>query len=295
MRRSTQIQGVVILVLLVGVLAISYAAAREDHRGTLTISFLNVGEGNATFIEAPSGRQVLIDGGPDASVLRQLGSAMPWYDHSIDIVVSTSPDADDATGLVDVLERYDISYILRSSVESTAPIWRAFKNAVAADEKKGTKTVIAQRGQILDLGSGAYIEILSPDRNVAGSTAAEGCVVARVVYGATAFMLPCDASQGVEKYLAMLDGSTSLTAGGDHLKADVLEAGHQGAKTSSSPIFVGYVAPAYAVYSHGCNDKSGNPAGDTVATFAKFKVATFDTCADGTVTFVSDGQTARYK
>jgi competence protein ComEC len=281
MRKSVRVKGIVILALFVLVLCIWYAAWREDARGRLTVSFLNVGQGDAVYIEAPSGRQVLIDGGQGGSVLRALGSVMAPWDRSLDVVIATSADQDDVSGLIDVLQRYTVDTIIQSGVENSTPVWNLFEKEAAA-----TKIITARRGQIVDLGKGAYLEILSPDRPVPGVSSAEGCVVARLVYGKTAFMLPCDAPQGVENYLAMLDGIS--------LKSDVLLAGHNGAKTSSSPIFVGYVAPQYAVYSRGCDSKF-TPNAATVSTFAKFNVQTLDTCADGTITFVSDGQTVARK
>src|SRR3989344_6738604 len=78
MRRSVQIKGVAILALLMLTLCIWYAVIQEDRRGLLTVSFLDIGQGDAIFIEAPSGRQVLIDGGPGASVLQRLGEVIPW-------------------------------------------------------------------------------------------------------------------------------------------------------------------------------------------------------------------------
>ena len=80
MRRSLQIQGVAILALLVLAGGVWYAALREDRARRLTVSFLNVGQGDAIFIDAPSGRQVLIDGGPSGGgLLRRLSAVMPFY------------------------------------------------------------------------------------------------------------------------------------------------------------------------------------------------------------------------
>src|ERR1700690_1208445 len=116
MRRSARIVGVAIVALFILSSCIWYAALREDRRGLLTVSFLDIGQGDSIFIDAPSGRQVLIDGGPDGTVLRRLGQVMPFYDHSIDVVIGTHPDADHIAGLIDVLQRYDVSYIVQSSV-----------------------------------------------------------------------------------------------------------------------------------------------------------------------------------
>ncbi len=280
---SARIVGVAIVVLAMAAGGIWSAAFSADRHGMLTVAFLNVGQGDSIFIEAPSGRAVLIDGGPDTSVLRQLGAMMPWYKRSIDVLIATHPDADHITGLIDVLERYKVSYVVQSSVLGDTPIWDTLESTIADDTKKGTKVVTATRGQVIELGGGAYLQVLSPDRSVPDVDTNDGCVVTRLVYGATSFMLPCDAPQDIEDYLVYLDGK--------NLQSTVLKAGHHGSDTSSSPIFVGFVNPQYAVYSRGCDNKYGFPSPQTVATFKQFNIPTLDTCIDGTVIFTSDGQT----
>lgn len=297
MRRSSVI--ILVTILFLGVLAtvVWSAVLHEDRRGLLTVSFLDIGQGDAIFIDAPSGRQVLIDGGPDASVLRELGSVMSWYDHSIDILVATHPDKDHIAGLIDVLERYKVGSLFQSSVQGSTAIWNTLEKTIAERQQKGMHVAIAKRGQIVDLGGGAFLEILSPDRAVPSIDTNVGCVVTRLVYGNTSFMLSCDAPRAVEDYLVYLAPTSfdktqdgSLGTSDSSLKADVLKAGHHGSRTSSSPLFVGYVDPRYAVYSRGCDNSYGHPNEETIATFARFAIPTEDTCKQGTVTFVSDGK-----
>lgn len=280
MRRSTRILGAVLILsaLLTGL--VWYAALREDRRGLLTVSFLDVGQGDAIFIEAPSGRQVLIDGGPGTVVLRRLSKNMPWWDRSIDVVVATHPDADHVGGLVDVLERYRIGAVIRSSVEGDTGISDALTAAV---EEEAAEEITAARGQVVDLGGGAYLQILFPDRPVPGIDTNMGSVVARLVYGDTSFMLTGDAPVAIEEYLVALSTSS--------LKSTVLKAGHHGSDTSSSLSFIGYVDPEYAIFSRGCGNRYGHPAPEVVERFARFRIQTLDTCEEGTIAFVSNGQT----
>ncbi len=298
MRRSAQIKGIAVGILLLVALGVWYAIFLEDREGLLTVSFLDVGQGDAIFIDAPSGRQILIDGGLGSVILRRLAEVVPWYDRSIDVVIPTHPDADHVGGLIDVLDRYKVSLIVRSSVEGNTKVARALMDKI---QQENAQEVTAVRGQIIDLGKGAYLEVLSPDRSVPHVETNTGCVVVRLVYGETAFMLSCDAPQSIENYLVALDGSTrlttgsstSLTAGGSGLKSDVLKVGHHGSKNSSSLIFLGFVHPAYAIYSRGCNNRYGHPAPEAVARFAQLGIPTLDTCTQGTITFVSDGKTVR--
>ena len=287
MRASARIVGVAIVVLAITAGGIWSAAIHANRGGILTVSFLNVGEGDAIFIQAPSGRTALIDGGPDTGVLRQLGAVIPWYTRSIDVVIPTHPDADHITGLIDVLERYNVSYIIQSSVLGDTPVWNSLENEIKKSAEQGTKVITAMRGQVIDLGNGTYLEVLMPDRNVPNVDTNVGCVVTRLVYGATSFIFSCDAPQNIENYLVYLDGK--------NLHSDVLKAGHHGSANSSSPPFVGFVDPQYAVYSRGCDNKYGFPASSTVATFKQMNIPTLDTCTDGTVTFTSDGETVNKK
>lgn len=258
-------------------------AFREDRAGILRVSFLDVGQGDAILIDSPTGRQVLIDGGPaDGGVVRRLGALLAWHDRAIDVVIPTHPDADHIAGLIDVLARYQVGLILRPSVSGETETARALVETL---RQEGAAQIVAERGQVIDLGRGAYLEVLTPDRDAARIATNDGCIVTRLVYGDTAFLFPCDAPQAVEKYLVSLDGSA--------LKSDVLKAGHHGSRTSSAPLFVGYVDPVRVVYSRGCDNDFGFPHQETRDTFRRFGIEELDTCTEGTITFESDGRSVR--
>ena len=227
---------------------------------------------------------MLIDGGPNRSVLRELSKVMPWYDRTIDVVLATHPDADHIGGLPDVLSHYKVGLIIRSSVTDNGGADSvALEKSAAEEGKEGAKRLTAMRGQIIDLGSGAYLEILFPDRPVPHIDTNTGAIVARLVYGEASFMLTGDSPKEIESYLVKLDG--------DELHSDVLKAGHHGSRTSSGPLFVGFVGPVYTVFSRGCDNKSGHPHQEVIDLMAKFGIPTLDTCKEGTITFVSDGKT----
>ncbi|MDO8561618.1 MAG: MBL fold metallo-hydrolase [bacterium] len=282
MRKSVKITWYALLALLFFTACVWYAVLREERRGFLTVFFLDIGQGDSILIEAPSGRKVLIDGGQGGVVLRELSKIIPWYDRTIDVVIPTHPDADHIGGLVDVLPRYKVGMIIHSDVEGDTATAAALSDEMA---REGAELIIATRGQIVNLGDGAYMEILFPDRSVKSVDTNTGCVVARLVYGKTSFMLPCDAPKEIENYLVRLDGTD--------LHSDVLKAGHHGSKNSSSELFVGFVNPTYGIFSRGCNNKYGHPAAEVVALFESLGIPTQDTCKDGTITFVSDGETVR--
>ena len=272
-------------VLVLTTLGVIQALVHESRNGILTVTFLDVGQGDAIFIDAPSGRQVLIDGGAiDGGVLRELSGVLPWYDRTIDVVIPTHPDADHIAGLIGVLARYEVEHIVYPGVEGDTDTARQL---MAAIRREGASDSTARRGQVIDLGAGAHLEILWPERDVPGMGTNDACTVARLVYGETAFMLPCDAPQTIEKYLVSLDGEA--------LRADVLKAGHHGSDTSSAPLFVGFVDPRWVVYSRGCDNTFGHPSAATIATVQRFGIPALDTCEEGRITFVSDGREVRRK
>jgi competence protein ComEC len=281
MQRSSAILLITISVLLVVVLVVGSALLREMRAPMMRVSFLDVGQGDAVFIEAPNGRQMLIDGGKSRAVIRQLSHVMPWYDRTIDVVLATHPDADHIGGLPDVFKRYRVGLILESSVRDEDGVdAEAFEKA-AADE--GAERLVAERGQVIDLGGGARLEILFPDRGVPGIETNTGSVIVRLVYGEISFMLTGDSPKAIEEYLVRLDGKS--------LESEVLKVGHHGSRTSSAFSFVGFVSPEFAVYSRGCDNSYGHPHDEVKEVFAKFGIPTVDTCEGGNITFISDGKT----
>ncbi len=109
-----------------------------------------------------------------------------------------------------------------------------------------------------------------------------GSIIARVVYGDTAFLLTGDSPKEVEQYLVRLDA--------EGLASNVLKAGHHGSRTSSGLAFLGFVGPEFGVFSRGCDNEYGHPHEEVRASFARFGIPTLDTCDDGRITFVSDGR-----
>ncbi|MEK7185391.1 MAG: MBL fold metallo-hydrolase, partial [Patescibacteria group bacterium] len=130
-----------------------YAVWRESRGDLLTVAFLDIGQGDAIFVEAPNGNQMIIDGGPNASLLRELGKVMPFYDRTIDVLVVTNPDKDHFAGFVDVLKRYQVDLVIESGTKNDSEIYKTFDAAV---KKEGSKRVIAKRGMSLVLDDGAH-------------------------------------------------------------------------------------------------------------------------------------------
>lgn len=270
--------------LCAGTIFVWYAVAAEERAGKLTVVFLDIGQGDAIFIESPTGNQVMIDGGPPGSVLRPLGKVMPFYDRTIDMLIVTNPDKDHFAGFLDVLRAYKVGAVMEPGTTGASAEYGAFEALVEAES---VQKLLARRGQKIQLGGGATLDILFPDRDVAGMNTNDGSIVARLSYGNTSVLFTGDAPQNIEHYLVALDGKK--------LKSDVLKVGHHGSRTSTSAEFVGVVAPSTAVISDGKNNTYGHPHQETLDTLAQFGTSVRRTDLLGTIVLVSDGETVKLR
>lgn len=116
-----------LVLLLIG---ISFSAFPDNN--TLVIYFCDVGQGDATYIRFPDGQDMLIDGGPGYKILDCLGKAMPFYDRHINVVVLTHPQQDHMFGLIPVIERYSVDYLVSSPAGNTSQTYQKFKDLVDA-------------------------------------------------------------------------------------------------------------------------------------------------------------------
>lgn len=122
-----------VLIVLIGVACVVWWATVSIRPGVLTVAFLDIGQGDSILIQSPTGRRLLVDGGPDGAVLRELATVLPWYSRRIDVVLATHPDTDHIGGLPDVLSRYDVSYIIDNSVRHDTPSVESFLKASAIE------------------------------------------------------------------------------------------------------------------------------------------------------------------
>jgi competence protein ComEC len=252
---------------------------------TLTVSFLDVGQGDAIFIESPTGKQMLIDGGANGAVLRELGKVMPPWDRTIDIILATHPDADHIGGLSSIFERYEVKhYFLSGAIKNTNPV-KELEGSVV--HESGLMSHVSHRGTTIDMGGGVLVEILYPDRDISQLDANEASAVVKVSYGTTSFLFTGDAPQWVENQLVFLDG--------DRLRSTVLKSGHHGSNTSNSPLFLHTVDPDYVVISAGKDNRYGHPHKDVVLHIEESGATMLSTIDDSTIIFTSNGKEVHRK
>ena len=273
-----------LIVLIFLTIFFFYLWRKESGEHVLTVAFLDIGQGDAIFIEAPNGNQVLIDGGPGKSILRELGAVMSFSDRSIDVVLATHPDADHIGGLPDVFLNYEVSLFMEPGVDAETELYKEVKGKMERSKNGKIKEILARRGMRVDLGGGVALEILYPTGDVSNWETNDASIVVRLVYGETEFMFTGDAPMKTERALMYLDPSF------ENMNSDVLKVGHHGSKTSTSPEFVSAVSPEYAVISVGSENRYGHPTAQVLETLQKEKIKILRTDTEGRVVFKSDGE-----
>lgn len=256
------------------------ALAAAEASGSLTMRFFDVGQGDAIFIETPSGRQIVIDGGPSDRIVSKLSEELGFWDRDLDLVVLTHPEADHVSGLVDVLRQFRVGAVLTSGAVRNLPEAREFARIL---EATSIPTIFAHAGHVFDFGDGAVLAVLNPATSVAGETLEQTNdvgVVNRLVFGETAYLFMADASSVVEG---------RLVVGGAQVAADVLKVGHHGSKYSSSALFLRAVHPQVAVMQVGANNPYGHPTPETLGRLQDAHAKVYRTDEQGDVTVASDG------
>jgi len=250
----------------------------QNSNKKLTFAVLDVGQGDAIFIESPTGVQILVDGGPPKKVMSKLTRVLPLFDRSIDAMIITNPDADHIAGFLDVLKMYKVGQVFEAGTYNDSKIYQNLKEET---KNKNIPNSLAKKGMRLDIGDGAVIDILFPDRDVSDWTTNDGSVVAKLTYGNTSIMLTGDATAETEKII-LQEYSTEF------LDSDILKVAHHGSKTSSSREFIQIVSPEYAIISDGKNNKYGHPHQTTIDILDSFGAKILRTDQLGTIIFSCD-------
>ena len=265
---------------IAAILIITWLFSQPD--GDLHVYFLNVGQGDATFIQTPSGRQILIDGGAYPTVLNDhLGRIIPFWDRDIDLVIASHPDADHITALPGLFNRYQVGRLITNGQTVDEQSAQALLAAAAENE-----TVVHQvtAGEVIAIEDGVKVAVLNPAAGVQAQIEEhdnDRSVALRLTYGDFSLLLTGDASEIAEKKM-LVDGQP--------LSAVVYKAGHHGAKSSSSAEFLEVVRPQYVVVSAGEDNRYGHPHQEVLQRVSDVGAAVLRTDELGTIELISNGQ-----
>lgn len=265
---------------------------------TLKIIHCDVGQGDASYIRFPDGKDMVVDGGPNDAVISCLSKHMPFYDRHIDIVLLTHPQKDHMQGLLTILDRYEVGVFIRSDIENNT---EGFKKLLDIVSKKHIPIQFVTSGDRIIIGN-AVINVLWPSTDqitrmkpliasetdisgqVMGVSTGElndGSIVFWLRYGNFDEVFTGDADTHIEKnYIGV-----PLSVDG----IEVLKVPHHGSKTGMSESYVSWLKPKLGVISVGKNSY-GHPADLMLNMLERVHVGIKRTDQGGDIEIVSDGK-----
>lgn len=271
MKKSVHVlTSLIMFTALVFLPSTSNAAAKP-----MKVHFIDVGQGDATYIKMPGGEDVLIDGGRQGKGDEVIAYLKKQKVDDIEIMIATHPDADHLGGLDEVLKAYKVEAVYAPKVAHTT---QAYKNFLQAVKKEKLTIKTAKSGVKLSLKN-VTAKFVGPTKEYGKSDLNNWSAVFHVTYNKNKFLFTGDAEKASE---------ADMVKAKQTLQADVMKVGHHGAKTSSNTDFLKAVKPKYAVISVGKNSY-GHPTKDVLNRFKTAKATVYRTDKQKNIIFTSTG------
>ncbi len=244
--------------------------------GILKVHYIDVGHGDCILIQAPSGKNMLIDAGNNTDADKITSYIANLGIKKLDIVVGTHPHADHIGSLDDVINTFDIGQVVMPKLIHTT---RTYEDVLLAIQNKALKITSAKAGLALDLGNELSTTLVGPYSDDYDNLNDYSAVI-HLTFGNTSFLFTGDAEEPSE---------SEMVASGANLKADVLKVGHHGSSSSSTISFLNKVSPKHAVITLGKDNSYGHPHQETINKFINAGINIYRTDMVGTIIAASDG------
>lgn len=244
--------------------------------GTMTVSFIDVGQADSIFIELPNNQTMLIDAGNNSDgedIVRYIEKQ--GYD-KIDYLVGTHPHEDHIGGMDTIINDLEIGSIYMPKISTNT---QTFEDVLTAIQNKDLQVNTAKAGVMVLSTSGLSITMLAPSGKSYDDLNNYSAVV-KVVYGDSSFLFEGDAEDVSE---------SQMVSAGSNLRADVLKIGHHGSSSSSTQSFLKAVSPVYAIISCELNNQYGHPHQETLDKLVDIKAQIFRTDLNGTIVVSTSG------
>ena len=268
-RRPKRAGPVLIALVLFATVAVWSRALSQAPLSGLTVTALDVGQGDAWLVRTPDGATMLVDGGPDEA--RTIEKLRAHGVRRIDLLVLTHPHADHVDGLPSVVEHYRIGRAIESGLQATIPSLAAYRAALRAH---GVVDDVVRRGARYALGD-AVVDVIGPTTLMSGtdSDLNNNSVVMRIRYGSSCIMMSGEMQEEAQQ--ALIDT-------GEDLRCPVMTVPHHGSK-HSLPSYFAAVAPQVALISVGLHNDFGHPSGETLGALAQIGVRVLRTDLGGDI------------
>lgn len=262
MKRKRIIKIIFLLGLLISLFLFWRQIAKNKF---LEVSFLDVGQGDASLIEFPDGKNILIDGGPDNLILNRLGEELPPYRRKINFIIISHFHDDHVAGLLAALERYKVEKIIfAAGVEN----FLLGELLLAEAKRQKIELIAVEIEASLELAGGCQIFFINP-LSLGVCENENNSLITKLTCADYDFLFSGDNEKEVEDIL--------LTSGYD-LSADVFKASHHGSKTSNQEDFLRVINPKLIAVPVGADNRFNHPSPEflEIASFLQINVIRTD-------------------
>lgn len=245
----------------------------EKLESELIVHFLDVGQGDSTFIELPNNRTMLIDGAEKKYATKIINYIKDLGYSQIDFILGTHPHADHIGGLSDIINTFDIGTIYMPKVVATS---KTYENLLTTIKNKNLKIKTGSSGVEILSEENLHGFLVAPNKEKYSSLNNYSLVL-KLVYGNTKFLFMGDAEELSENEINA------------DISADVIKVGHHGSNTSTSAKFLAKVNPKYAIISVGENNSYNHPSIETIEKIKQYTNDIYRTDLNGTIIIKSNG------
>ncbi|MBC2715957.1 MAG: DUF4131 domain-containing protein [Desulfobacteraceae bacterium] len=271
---------------------IFYWVQKRWWKDDVTVSIVDVGQGNAALIEMPKGQCALIDGGGYSNnsifnIGEKVIAPFLWRKKikTVETVILTHYDADHLNGLIYILKHFNVKQVFANHDTATCSKNKDFVDLI--HNKQIHYPPYNTFSKNLEI-NGVMLKILYPVKNFADLALKDSwrnsnnnSMVVQVNFGNHNILFPGDIMKEAEEELVDLNYD---------LQSTIMVAPHHGSSSSSTPEFLKNVNPKYIIISAGRQNRFGFPAPDVLARYEKNKIITFRTDVNGGVSISNDGK-----
>lgn len=267
----------IILLIMAGFFYFLVSVSSWRQANYFRLVFFDVGQGDSALIVTPSGQTILIDGGPDASVLKEIGRVLPFWLRRLDLVILTHVHDDHLAGLIPILNRYEVKQVLVGSYNNETALTKVWQNKLLFYKIEAIK---AKQGMIFNFSNDCFLKILAAedsatDENDLSVVSLFSCLNKNV-------LLSGDASSKIENKLKVP-------------KVDIFKISHHGSITANSQSFLDMIRPQLAIISVGINNKFNHPSPIVINRLLTMTVNIFRTDKVGSVYFLANNKSIIWK
>lgn len=265
----------IVLGAFVGIALFSSIKASPESSCKFEANFFDVGQGDSALLSWNGTTEALIDGGPDSKVLARLKTAMPPMDRKIEYIILTHPHADHITGLVQVLDHYEVGKIIETETVSNSFVYKSWQKKIE-DKKIPVEKITDLR---TDFYNGSKFDFLWPKGAPIDSN-----------MNNTSIVFKFEKDQGRILFLgdAEKEAQAQIVNEGRDLESDVVKIAHHGARESFLMDLITKAKPKTAVISVGQNS-FGHPDQGVLKNLGDLGVKIYQTRTDGNISLCWNG------